>query len=237
MKQAEEIKLLDEELEVATAIKNLISKQIAYSLHLINGQSGSLLAASTDAAGSWAKTSSSYSILSAAQDLSKFESQMRTIELALQSLNKIRSFLLENDLDKKIITVSGGFDPIHIGHIRMIKDAAKLGRLTVIVNSDDWLNRKKGFAFMPEDERVEILKSIDGVSEVVVASDSDDTVCESLRQIKPNIFANGGDRTNKNTPEKELCKELGIEMVWGVGGKKLQSSSELVKNSEAKKTS
>ena len=117
----------------------------------------------------------------------------------------------------------------------MIKGASDLGSLTVIVNSDDWLNRKKGYAFMSEQERVEVISAIEGVDNVVIASDKDDTVCETLRDIKPDIFANGGDRNNKNTPEKDLCKELGIKMTWGVGGKKIQSSSELVSNAPLNK--
>ena len=132
---------------------------------------------------------------------------------------------------KKSIMVSGGFDPIHKGHVRMIQEAAKKGEVIVIVNSDEWLMRKKGFVFMPFEERVEIIKSIKGVRDtsVVGINDSDNTVCEALRKYRPDYFANGGDRTNINTPEIALCEELGIEMLWGVGGGKVQSSSALAK--------
>ena len=130
---------------------------------------------------------------------------------------------------EKIICVSGGFDPIHIGHVRMIQDAAKLGKVIVVANSDEWLVRKKGYVFMPYQERQEILYAIKGVVDVCEANDKDDTVCESLKIIKPHIFANGGDRGNKNTPEMEVCRALGIQMIWGVGGNdKPQSSSWLV---------
>ncbi len=131
----------------------------------------------------------------------------------------------------KSIMVSGGFDPIHKGHIRMIQEAAKKGEVLVIVNSDEWLMRKKGFVFMPFEERVEIIKSIKGVGDtsVVGIDDRDNTVCEALRKYRPHYFANGGDRTNTNTPEMTLCEELGIEMLWEVGGGKVQSSSTLTK--------
>lgn len=126
------------------------------------------------------------------------------------------------------IVVSGGFDPIHVGHVRMIRAAAELGNVIVVVNSDQWLMRKKGYIFMPFDERCEIIRSLQGVVDVVTADDIDGTVCAALRTLKPDIFGNGGDRTNKNTPEKALCAEMGIETVWGLGGGKIQSSTGLV---------
>lgn len=130
---------------------------------------------------------------------------------------------------KKIVCVSGGFDPIHIGHVRMIQDAAKLGHVIVIANSDEWLVRKKGYAFMSYEERQEILYAIKGVVDVVEAKDDDNTVCETLRHLNPHIFANGGDRGDRNTPEMAVCKELDIQMVWGMGGNdKPQSSSWLI---------
>ena len=130
----------------------------------------------------------------------------------------------------KSILLSGGFDPIHVGHIRMIIAAAKFGEVIVVVNSDDWLMRKKGYIFMPWEERVEIIRSINNVKEVIHVNDGDGTVCEALDRLRPAMFGNGGDRTNKNTPEKALCKELGIKMVWRLGGGKVQSSTDLVKD-------
>ncbi len=133
---------------------------------------------------------------------------------------------------RKYIMVSGGFDPVHVGHLRMFQEAAKLADgLYVVINSDDWLMRKKGYVFMTFAERAEIIQGFKGVTAVVSVDDSDDTVCEALRRVRPDYFANGGDRTADNTPEMELCEELGIEMVWNVGGEKVQSSSELVSNS------
>jgi D-beta-D-heptose 7-phosphate kinase/D-beta-D-heptose 1-phosphate adenosyltransferase len=110
----------------------------------------------------------------------------------------------------KIIALSGGFDPVHCGHLDMINAAAKL--------------RKK------------ILMNFKNVHNVVAVDDSDGTVCEALKRFRPEYFGNGGDRTTKNTPEKDVCNELGIEMVWGLGGGKSQSSSKLVyEASEAKR--
>ena len=133
-------------------------------------------------------------------------------------------------MKKKRIAVSGGFDPVHVGHVRMIQAAAQFGDVIVICNSDAWLKRKKGYAFMPFKERAEILRAFKGVRDVVEANDDDGSVCESLKEIQPDIFANGGDRFNTNTPETLVCKKYDIEMLWGVGGGKIQSSSDLVAN-------
>ena len=137
---------------------------------------------------------------------------------------------LEFDFGRKTVMVSGGFDPIHKGHVRMILEAASWGDVIVVANSDDWLQRKKGFNFMSFDERAEILSSIKGVKTVSWVDDSDGSVCEAIARLRPDYFANGGDRTDKNTPEKMLCESLGIKMLWEIGGGKIQSSSDLVKN-------
>lgn len=132
------------------------------------------------------------------------------------------------DNKRKIVAVSGGCDPCHSGHIRMILEAATYGDVVVILNSDDWLMRKKGYKFMSWEERAEILMAIKGVTNVVTVDDSDGTVCEALRRIRPDYFANGGDRKVGNTPEGDVCAELGIEMLWNIGGGKTQSSSWLI---------
>ena len=131
-------------------------------------------------------------------------------------------------MSKLKIMVSGGFDPIHIGHVRMILEAATHGEVIVVANSDEWLMRKKGYVFMPWQERAEIIESLQGDIRVEQVDDSDDTVCEALRRLKPDIFANGGDRKGSNTPEVALCEEMGIKLIWNVGGGKIQSSSDLV---------
>ena len=132
----------------------------------------------------------------------------------------------------KTVMVSGGFDPIHVGHVRMIQEAAKHGDVIVVANSDAWLKRKKGYIFMPWEERAEIILSMNGVLDVLPVDDSDGTVCDALRRYNPTYFANGGDRKQNNTPEMDVCEELGIEMLWEVGGGKIQSSSDLVNNSK-----
>lgn len=126
------------------------------------------------------------------------------------------------------VCISGGFDPPHHGHALYIMEAGKHGHVTVILNSDDWLMRKKGYIFMPWDQRATILGSFKGVVDVVHVDDADETVCDALRRIRPTYFAKGGDRTADNTPEVELCGHLGIECLWNVGGRKVASSSEIV---------
>lgn len=134
-----------------------------------------------------------------------------------------------------IVAVSGGFDPVHIGHVRMFNEAKKLGdRLVVIVNNDNWLQLKKGYAFMPDAERKEIIESFRSVDAVMLTfhkpGTKDMSVCKELAFLKPTIFANGGDRKADNIPEYVLCDKLGIKMVFGIGrGGKVQSSSDLVK--------
>lgn len=132
--------------------------------------------------------------------------------------------------DRPTVMVSGGFDPVHAGHIRMIRDAAQYGDVIIIANSDAWLFRKKGFVFMEYERRVEILNAIKGVILVDSVDDSDGTVCEAIRRLKPTYFANGGDRGRSNTPEQAVCEQLGVELLWGIGGEeKLDSSSSLAK--------
>ena len=129
------------------------------------------------------------------------------------------------------VCVSGGFDPVHIGHLRMIQEAAQHGDVIVIVNSDEWLMRKKGYIFMPFKERCEILNGFGCVAYTTHVDDTDGTVCEALGRVQPTYFANGGDRKTDNTPEMDACDALGIQLLWGVGGGKIQSSSTLVTDS------
>ena len=142
----------------------------------------------------------------------------------------VKGEIMTTENERPTVMVSGGFDPVHAGHIRMIRAAAEYGDVIVIANSDDWLYRKKGFVFMEYARRVEILNAVKGVVVVDSVDDSDDTVCEAIRRHTPTYFANGGDRGRENTPEQSVCEELGVELLWGVGGtEKLQSSSDLVK--------
>lgn len=146
---------------------------------------------------------------------------------------------------KKIVLVTGGFDPVHSGHIAYIQEARKLGDLLVIgANSDEWLKRKKGRGFMPWEERASVLSAMSGVDRVINFNDSDGSAKDAIRkvrQIYPSdqiIFANGGDRTTANIPEMEMLKEmLNLEFVFGVGGEhKLNSSSWILQEWKAPKT-
>jgi cytidyltransferase-like protein len=126
------------------------------------------------------------------------------------------------------VTVSGAFDPIHVGHIRYIREAASLGdRLVVILNRDDFLLRKKGFVFWPFADRKEILEAIKGVDEVVVAVDEDQTVRKTLELIKPDIFAKGGETGLSNIPEAETCQKIGCRLVMHVGGNRVWTEGEI----------
>ena len=134
-----------------------------------------------------------------------------------------------------MIVLSGGFDPLHVGHVRMIEAARTYGRIVIVVNSDAWLLRKKGYIFMPYKERSEILRSIRNVS-VSAVDDTDGTVCEALERLRPYYFGNGGDRTTANEKEHELCVRLNIRELFGLGGGKIQSSSALVANTKRELT-
>lgn len=127
----------------------------------------------------------------------------------------------------RIIAVSGGFDPVHIGHIRYIKAASELGKVLIVLNTDEWLTRKKGKPFMPYQERKEVLEALRYVHRVVPVIDADDSVAESILLYKSDVFAKGGDGTIENITinEKEACLRIGAQFIVGVGGRKVQSSS------------
>jgi len=135
-----------------------------------------------------------------------------------------------------VIVLSGGFDPVHDGHINMIQAAVELGSVIILLNSDDWLVRKKGKAFQEYPTRRKILSAIKGVTDVFYVNDSDGTVVEGLQYLRsklPNedlVFGNGGDRTENNTPEMEYCQNHNIRLMFGLGGEKVQSSSALLSN-------
>jgi cytidyltransferase-like protein len=136
-------------------------------------------------------------------------------------------------MNRKVI-VSGGFDPIHSGHLALFEEAAKHGDVIVLLNSDKWLSLKKGRPFLCFAERKKILESIKYISEVREATDYDSTVVLSLKELlldyKPEqlIFANGGDRTQETTPEQKFCWERKIRTIYGCGGSDKKNSSSVL---------
>ena len=134
------------------------------------------------------------------------------------------------------VAVSGGFDPLHIGHVRLFQAARKLGdKLVVILNNDNWLQTKKGFVFMPEKERKELIEAYPFVDKVILTThtmnDRDRSVVKALKKLKPAVFANGGDRkpSGDPIPEVAVCKKLGTKVIYNVGrGGKVQSSSWMI---------
>ena len=134
----------------------------------------------------------------------------------------------------KKVCISGYFDPLHVGHIEYINKAKKLGDyLVVIVNNNLQCKLKKGKFFMDENDRVEIVRNLKSVDEVFLSIDDDKTVCQSLKILKPSIFANGGDRKNYEIPESKVCDKYSIEIIDGLG-EKIRSSSDLTGIKEIK---
>ena len=134
------------------------------------------------------------------------------------------------------VAVSGYFNPLHVGHLDMIEQAKKLGdKLVAIVNSDHQVKLKGRVNFMKQADRLRIIKSLRDVDEVFLAIDRDLSVCRSLIKIKPDIFANGGDRKSVgDVPEYDVCQKLGIKMVDGLG-KKIRASSKMIARAAALK--
>ena len=146
-----------------------------------------------------------------------------------------------------IMLTSGGFDPLHIGHLRCIQETVLMANnpkefpsankplVTVLVNCDDFLKAKKGYNFMCLEDRMEIINSIKGVDCVIpwFYTNDDFTVTKAIHKIRPKWFTKGGDRTDAtNIPEWEICQQVGCEVITNVGGAKIRSSSEMVENAD-----
>ena len=148
---------------------------------------------------------------------------------------------LENKMIKKYdyALVSGGFDPVHVGHLRMFKDALRFSdNVVILLNNDEWLIKKKGKPFMNERQRKEILDQFKGISKVIIQKSSDKSSSSAIEEFAFNnpkkliCYCNGGDRNNiQNIREAEICQKLKIDLQFGVGGEeKIESSSQLTKN-------
>jgi len=126
---------------------------------------------------------------------------------------------------KTKILVSGAFDPLHIGHIQLLKEASNHGDLIVALNSDKWILKKRGYLFMSFEHRQILLQDLSFISEVIGFDDLDGTVCSALEMVKPDFFGNGGTRSTSSTPKKEMemCDKLGIVPVWNLGESTIDS--------------
>jgi len=152
--------------------------------------------------------------------------------------NNIEEFLKESwvNSENPIYMTSGGFDPLHIGHLRCILETVDRadkdgGHVVVIVNGDGFLNRKKGKPFMKQEERAEIIAGIRGVDAAIIWDDGGQTVIGAIEKLKPSFFTKGGDRAApEDIPEWDICQQVGCEVLFNVGGGKIQSSSWLIEN-------
>lgn len=148
---------------------------------------------------------------------------------------------------KKIVITSGYFNPLHVGHVNLMRDAKAMGDfLAVIVNNDEQVKIKGSIEFMPQQERVEIIKALRPVDEVFLSIDQDASIANSLSSLAQKYlaengrdavelyFAKGGDRNASNIPEAEtmVCRQFNITIINGVGGGKVQSSSWLLSNKD-----
>src|SRR3989344_6864261 len=140
----------------------------------------------------------------------------------------------DENLSKKqrLVMVSGGFDPLHLGHLLSFQAARALGdKLIVVIDGDEFLVKKKGAPFLPIEDRVAIIKELRCVDNVIVMGDGD--LAEAIRYVRPDVIANGGDRNSAETipeSERKAADEVGAKMVFNVGGGKIRSSSDLLRN-------
>ncbi len=149
---------------------------------------------------------------------------------------------LNNNSNMMVFSTSGGFDPVHIGHLKCFQEMKKLtksmllpgieGKTVIILNGDGFLKRKKGYAFMPAMERAEIIAELECVDYVTFWDDGSQFVTGALRILRPDFFCKGGDRDSERVvPEFKVCEDIGCKVLFNVGGEKLQSSSALVERS------
>jgi len=167
---------------------------------------------------------------------------MSKIKSGFYDINNFKEHLSKWHPGKKIFATSGGFDPVHVGHLRCFDEMRSISwgkyhedALTVIiVNGDGFLERKKGFAFMDEKERLEIISGFGSVDFAVLWHSNDQTVCGALEILQPDFFCKGGDRDSfTNVPESKVCEAIECQVLFNVGGGKVQSSSSLIDRMES----
>jgi len=166
---------------------------------------------------------------------------MLTNKFKLNKMSPKKIVNKKTGLSKKdkpvVVAVSGYFNPLHVGHLEMIRKSKKLGdKLVAIINNDQQVKLKGSAPFMSQTDRLAMVAALRDVDMVFLSIDHDKTVCRSLAKLRPNIFANGGDRKSLgDVPEFTVCQKLGIKMVDGLG-RKIRASSELIaKAAEFKK--
>jgi len=156
----------------------------------------------------------------------------KILDLTKHSKEEVQNYLNELKKQKKVVATSGYFDPLHHGHIDLFKLSKELGdHLIVIINNDNQTIQKKGFVFMPAEEKAKIIAELSCVDHVFISIDEDQSQCKTLEYLKPHIFSKGGDRYTYEIPETPICREHGIEVIDGVGAK-VQSSSDLIKKAK-----
>ena len=161
------------------------------------------------------------------EEIGDFELELLNID-SHEISDKIKTTEIKEEKSKKVVLTSGYFDPLHVGHIELFKLAKELGdKLIVVVNNDEQVVMKRGKKpFMDQEQRKEVIESIKYVDEVFISIDKRDTTqIETLKLLKPDVFAKGGDRFSYEIPEAAICRELGIKIIDGVGEKR-QSSRE-----------
>lgn len=160
--------------------------------------------------------------------------------IVYNSVEEFREHIDKNDIwgDIPVYMTSGGFDPLHVGHLRCILETVDMaekdgGYVAVIVNGDGFLERKKGKPFMVASERAEIIAGIRGVDAAIIWDDGGQTVIGAIAALRPTYFTKGGDRAApEDIPEWDTCEEVGCKVIFNVGGGKVQSSSWLIEEAE-----
>jgi cytidyltransferase-like protein len=160
------------------------------------------------------------------------EEKYKLLDLTKHTKEEVEEYLTQLKKQKKVVVTSGYFDPLHHGHIDLFKLSKKLGdHLIVVINNDNQTIQKKGFCFMPADEKAKIISELACVDNVFISIDEDQSQCKTLEYLKPHIFSKGGDRYIYEIPETPICRKNNIEIIDGVGAK-VQSSSDLIKKAK-----